>query len=127
MLEMFFDNEKVFSVIEKMLQEKDVEVNVPRICFNLGISPEDAVLITRNLVFLDVIKETDSLERFILNLESDILLAICVFDTIIGKFCEDKLDSLSENEITINVDEFPSKEIQEFLDSLLGEKFGGHL
>lgn len=101
MLEMFFDNEKVFSVFEEILKNGSEEVNVFNICFNLGISPKLSSEIIKDFVFLGILNETDKIDQgiFEFNPESPIVMGICLFDDFIGKFVLNKLFNKGDDEV----------------------------
>ena len=83
MLEMFFDNEKVFSVFEKILKSPSEEVLVPKILYESGISPADGAEILQSFVFLGILEETEKTFEtgiFKFNSNSFVVLAICFFD-----------------------------------------------
>ena len=91
MLEMFFDNEKVFSVLEKILKADEEKINVVQICYDLNIPVNIAGDIIQDFCMLEIIKvDGDDLEHVELNLDSEILLAICILDDIVGKFVLNK-------------------------------------
>lgn len=100
MLEMFFDNEKVFSVLEKILKADEEKINVVKICYDLNIPVDIAGDIIQDLCMLEIIKvDGDDLEHVELNLDSEILLAICILDDIVGKFFLRKMKKSMIDEI----------------------------
>lgn len=100
MLEVFFDNEKIFSVLNRILHTDNAEdINIARICYDLKLSPEAANNIITKLEFLGFIRNNDSslksVESFSLNTDSDLLYELCLFDDLVGNFVKNKL--MSEN------------------------------
>lgn len=94
MLEMFFDNEKVFSVFSEMIQTGDEEIEVPRILYNMRISPKDGADILQSFVFLGILEEIEKTEEtgiFKFNPKSPIVLGLCIFDDIVGQYTFDKI------------------------------------
>lgn len=97
MLEMFFDNEKVFSVFRQMLKsasENKGIVCMPRILYDFGISVEDASHMLQSFEFLGIILETEDTDEkgiFKLNVKSSVVLALCSFDEIVGKVAIERI------------------------------------
>ena len=129
MLEMFFDDEKVFSVFEQIIKQGSERVCYPRICYDLGIKPSVAAEILNSFLFLDILQETeDSREKgiFILNKESIVVMGLCFFDEIVGKYCTkklsdtlgDKINNIFEDGEEINVEEIS---FEDFLNDILGD------
>lgn len=88
MLEMFFDNERVFTVFEKILKSKSEEVNMARLLYELQIPVDDAADILSSFVFLGILEETDKTRKegiFRFNPASKVVLGICLFDEIVGR------------------------------------------
>ena len=121
MLEMFFDNGKVFTVFEQILKSKSEEVNMAKLLYELQIPVDDAADILSSFVFLGILEETDKTRDegiFKFNPMSQIVLGICLFDEIVGEYFfkkakkelvdngeEDGLFSvLKEREVEINED-----------------------
>lgn len=93
-LEMFFDNEKVFTIFREILKQKEEEICFPKICFNLGVEPDVAADILSDFVFLGILEETeDTWEKgiFKINIFSPIILAICKFDEIVTEYAKQKV------------------------------------
>lgn len=86
-LEMFFDNEKVFSVFEKILKSEEEEINCVRICFDLGVPPMQGAEILSNFEFLGILDECDKPGYFRLNKDSEVVMGLCFFDEIVAKHC----------------------------------------
>lgn len=89
MLEMFFDNEKVFTVFEKILKSKSEEVNMAKLLYELQIPVDDAADILSSFVFLGILEETDKTRDkgiFKFNPMSQVVLGICLFDEIVGEY-----------------------------------------
>jgi len=100
MLEMFFDNEKIFSVLEKILKADEDEINVVEICYNLNLPVHEAGDIIQNLSMLEIIKvDGDDLEHVKLNLDSEILLGLCILDDVVGRFVLKKMKKTITDEI----------------------------
>ena len=121
MLEMFFDNGKVFTVFEQILKSKSEEVNMAKLLYELQIPVDDAADILSSFVFLGILEETDKTRDegiFKFNPMSQVVLGICLFDEIVGEYFfkkakkelvdngeEDGLFSvLKEREVEINED-----------------------
>lgn len=104
MLEMFFDNEKVFSVFEQILKGNSERVNAFEICFKLGIDPKSSAEIIKDFVFLGILEETDELENgiFRFNADSPIVLGICLFDDFIGRCTMNRLFNKGDDDSSIN-------------------------
>ena len=100
MLEMFFDDKKVFSFFEELLKNEDEKVNCFEILFDLDVSPEDGSEILRSFVYLGILSETDELRKgiFKVNYESPVVLGICLFDEFICNVCEEKIIGKGEKE-----------------------------
>ncbi len=97
MLEMFFDNEKVFSVFEQIIKSGSQEICVPKILFDLKIPVDEAADILQSFVFLDIIEETDKTVDegiFKFNPDSPVVLSLCLFDDIVSKYTFEKLQKL---------------------------------
>ena len=95
MLEVLFDDEKIFSVLREILHANNADdINVARICYDLKLSAEATSNIIVKLEFLDFIKNNDndfeSVESFSLNTDSELLFILCLFDDIVGEFVKDK-------------------------------------
>jgi hypothetical protein len=83
MLEMFFDNEKSFSVL-KFLLESDKEKLLPSdIGVGVNIAPRQLRRIIDNFEILDIVRY--DFPFITLNLESSILQGICVLDEFVEK------------------------------------------
>lgn len=94
MLEMFFDNEKVFSVFSEMIKTGDEEIEVPKILYNMGIPPKDGAEILQSFAFLGILEEIEKTEEtgiFKFNPKSPIVLGLCIFDDIVGQYTFDKI------------------------------------
>lgn len=105
MLEVFFDNEKVFSVFEQILKTGSQEVCVPRILYDLGISASDGAEILQSFVFLGIIEETERTDEegiFRFNPKSPIVLGLCLFDDIVGKYSFIKMGELANDKDSHN-------------------------
>lgn len=85
MLEMFFDDEKSFSVFEKILKSDDEKVDVVNIGWKLGIEVETLHNIVHSLEYLDIIEIIDA-THVRLNIHSRVLYALCIFDEIVGDY-----------------------------------------
>lgn len=127
MLEMFFDNEKVFSVFEQILKQESDEIWYPKICFDLGISPSVAAEILQSFLFLDILEEKeDSLEDgvFLFNRDSVVVLGLCIFDDIVGKYSMKKMsDGLDKimDDIANNGEEGNIGNFDEIFKDILGD------
>lgn len=129
MLEMFFDDEKVFSVFEQIIKQDSERICFPRICYGLKIKPSVAAEILNSFLFLDILQETEESREegiFILNKESIVVMGLCFFDEVVGKYCMKKLsDNLGEeiNNIFENGEEINVEEIsfEDFLNDILGD------
>lgn len=128
MLEMFFDDEKVFTVFEKILKERSDEICYPKICFDLGIEPAVAADILISFLFLDILKETDQSKEegiFEFNKDSIVVIGLCFFDEIVGKYTMNKTseildglcDDISNNGEVVDVDEIS---IEDFFKDIMG-------
>lgn len=128
MLEMFFDNEKVFTVFEKILKEGTDEICYPKICFDLGIEPAVAADILMSFLFLDILKETDQSKEegiFEFNKDSIVVIGLCFFDEVVGKYTMNKTskildgfcDDMSNDGGAIDVHE---ASIEEFFKDIMG-------
>lgn len=113
MLEVFFDNPKVFSFFRELWNNDKDEIEVLRILYNLGLTPEISYEILKDFVFLGILSETDDcLETgvFKFNREAPIVLAIIIFGDIVEKFTIDKLLDDGEdddlNELVDNLSRF---------------------
>lgn len=123
MLEMFFDNEKVFSVFEQILKAPSEEVLVPKILYESGISPADGAEILQSFVFLGILEETEkTLETgiFKFNPNSFVVLAICFFDDIVAKYCRMKANEMLDNGEVNFADLLDEVEDEEILKSVKG-------
>lgn len=128
MLEMFFDNEKVFSVFEQIIKQDSEKICFPKICFDLKIEPVEAVDILHSFLFLDILQETeDSKEEglFLLNKESIVVLGLCFFDDIVGKYTLQKIskDFGDIANVINDGEEIDVEEIsfEDFLNDILGD------
>lgn len=93
MLEMFFDNGKVFTVFERILKSKSEEVNMAKLLYELQIPIDDAADILSSFIFLGILDETeDTREKgiFKFNPMSKIVLGLCLFDEIVGEYFFEK-------------------------------------
>ena len=100
MLEMFFDNEKSFSVFEQIIKSGSQEVCVPRILFDLKIPVDDAAEILQSFVFLGILDETEKTEEegiFKFNPDSPVVLGLCLFDDVVSKYTFKKLNDFVNN------------------------------
>ena len=127
MLEMFFDNEKVFSFFEALLRNGEKTVECPRILYELGVSPQDGADILRSFVFLGILSEKD-LDKglFEFNPFSDVSLAICIFDDIVGTYVKKQFFDEGENDDYSFKDAFYNEKgisFEEIMD-ILGEQKG---
>lgn len=118
MLEVFFDEEKNFSVFEQIIKSDDDIIDVTKIGWDLKVEPPVLFEIIHALEFLDVLEIVDE-THVQLNLDSKILLAICIFDEIIGNYALQKCkgifdgdDGHKENDNLQDFREF----LQEFMD-----------
>ena len=94
MLEVFFDNPKVFSFFRELLNSEKDEVPAFRILFDLGVSPEEGADILKDFVFLGILSETRNFldtHLFKLNRDAPATLAVLMFDDIIEKITKIKL------------------------------------
>ena len=103
MLELFFDNKKVFSVFEQILKNESTEINYPQITYGMGISAGEAADILESFVFLGILKETDNTFEtgvFEFNPTSEVVLHLCLFDEIVGRYAFKKIkdDFLNDGE-----------------------------
>lgn len=94
MLEVFFDNPKVFSFFRELLNSEKDEVPVLRMLFDLGVSSEEGADILKDFVFLGILSETRNfldthLWKF--NRDAPATLAVLMFDDIIEKITKTKL------------------------------------
>lgn len=86
-LELFFDNEKVFSVFERIIESEEEKVNIVEICYNLGIDPKSGAEIIQSFVYLGILEENEeNLEKgiFTFNKYSPVVLGLCLFDEFIA-------------------------------------------
>ena len=93
MLEMFFDNAKVFSVFEQILKSGEEKVNMAELLYKMQIPIEDAGDILASFVFLGILEETkDTQDKgiFRFNPTSKIVLGLCFFDEIVGEYFFEK-------------------------------------
>ena len=94
MLEVFFDNPKVFSFFRELLNSEKDEIPAFRILFDLGISPEEGADILKDFVFLGILSETRNFldtHLFKINRDAPATLAVLMFDDIIEKITKAKL------------------------------------
>ena len=94
MLEVFFDNPKVFSFFRELLGSEKDEISAFRILFDLGVSPEEGADILKDFVFLGILSETRNFldtHLFKINRDAPATLAVLVFDDIIEKITKAKL------------------------------------
>ena len=94
MLEVFFDNPKVFSFFRELLNSEKDEIPAFRILFDLGISPEEGADILKDFVFLGILSETRNFldtHLFKINRDAPATLAVLMFDDIIEKIIKIKL------------------------------------
>lgn len=103
MLELFFDNKKVFSVFEQILKNESTEVNYPQITLAMGLPVSEAADILQSFVFLGILEETDNTAEtgiFEFNPTSEIVLGLCLFDEIVGRYTFKKIkdDFLNDGE-----------------------------
>ena len=101
MLEVFFDNPKVFSFFRELLNSEKDEVPAFRILFDLGVSPEEGADILKDFVFLGILSETRNFldtHLFKINRDAPATLAVLMFDDIIEKIIKIKLLNDGESE-----------------------------
>lgn len=94
MLEVFFDNPKVFSFFRELLNSEKDEIPAFRILFDLGISPEEGADILKDFVFLGILSETRNFldtHLFKINRNAPATLAVLMFDDVIEKITKAKL------------------------------------
>lgn len=94
MLEVFFDNPKVFSFFRELLNSEKDEISAFRILFDLGVSPEEGADILKDFVFLGILSETQNFldtHLFRINRDAPATLAVLMFDDIIEKIVKAKL------------------------------------
>lgn len=94
MLEVFFDNPKVFSFFRELLNSEKDEISAFRILFDLGVSPEEGADILKDFVFLGILSETRNFldtHLFRINRDAPATLAVLMFDDIIEKITKIKL------------------------------------
>lgn len=104
MLEVFFDNEKTFSFFSKLLKSEDTKVNCFEILYDLGVNPLIGSDILYKFTALGILEELDSedLEKgyFRFNIDSPIVLGLCLFDDFIKKEIKNMiLDEGEDNEV----------------------------
>ena len=96
MLEVFFDNEKTFSFFSKLLESEDTKVNCFEILYDLGVHPLVGSDILYKFKALGILEELDleDLEKgyFRFNIESPIVLGLCIFDDFIRRELKNMLD-----------------------------------
>lgn len=100
MLEMFFDNEKVFSVFKKILETGSEEVNMAKLLWDLKVPVSDAADILHSFVFLGILDETEKTQSkgvFKFNPTSKIVLAICAFDDVVCKHSLKRIDKMIDD------------------------------
>lgn len=101
MLEVFFDNPKVFSFFRELLNSEKDEIPAFRILFDLGVSPEEGADILKDFVFLGILSETRNFldtHLFKINRDAPATLAVLMFDDIIEKITKIKLLNDGDNE-----------------------------
>lgn len=101
MLEVFFDNPKVFSFFRELLNSEKDEIPAFRILFDLGVSPEEGADILKDFVFLGILSETRNFldtHLFKINRDAPATLAVLMFDDIIEKIIKIKLLNDGDNE-----------------------------
>lgn len=101
MLEVFFDNPKVFSFFRELLNSEKDEIPAFRILFDLGVSPEEGADILKDFVFLGILSETRNFldtHLFKINRDAPATLAVLMFDDIIEKIAKAKLFNDGDNE-----------------------------
>lgn len=94
MLEVFFDNPKVFSFFRELLNSEKDEIPAFRILFDLGVSPKEGADILKDFVFLGILSETRNFldtHLFKINRDAPATLAVLMFDDIIEKIIKIKL------------------------------------
>lgn len=100
MLEMFFDDKKVFSVFEKILKSQSKRVLMPKILYEEGLTPQEGVDILQSFVFLGILDELEDTREtgiFKFNSDSIVVLGICIFDEIVAKVCFEKTQGMVDN------------------------------
>lgn len=108
MLEVFFDNDKVFSFFKAILENDSEAVNCFELLFNLGVDEENAADMLKAFVFLGILEETNQLHKGIFKFKpySPIVLGLCFFDEFIGKYCEERIANEREEDNTISFEDF---------------------
>lgn len=104
MLEIFFDNPKVFSFFRELLTQEDEKINVFKILFDLHISADIAADIVKDFVFLGILSESEDFDKtheFYFNEDAQIVSAILIFDDIIEKYTLGKLLNNGEDEFYV--------------------------
>lgn len=94
MLEVFFDNPKVFSFFRELLNSEKDEIPAFRILFDLGVSSKEGADILKDFVFLGILSETRNFldtHLFKINRDAPATLAVLMFDDIIEKITKIKL------------------------------------
>lgn len=129
MLEMFFDEEKVFRIFEQIIKQGSDKICYPRICYELGIKPSVAAEVLNSFLFLDILQETEESKEegiFLFNKDSIVVLGLCFFDEVVGKYCIKKMSD-EFGDIVQNIDgdgeEINIEEItfEQFLHDILGD------
>lgn len=100
MLEMFFDNEKVFTIFEQIIKQGSEEILYPRICYDLKIKPSTAAEVLHSFLFLDILIEKEDSEEtgiFIFNRDSVVVKALCLFDEVVGNYSTKRISKEFED------------------------------
>lgn len=108
MLEIFFDNDKVFSFFEAILRERSEKVNCFEILFKLGVDEDKGAEILNAFVFLGILDETDELRKgiFKFNAYAPITLGLCFFDEFVGNYCKQSVSNKGEKDNDISIEDF---------------------
>ena len=92
MLEMFFDNEKIFSVFENVLQvcldNETNDVCMPKILWELNIPASEGAEILQSFVFLGMLEEKENTLQngvFKFNPDSEVSKALFSLDDVVAK------------------------------------------
>lgn len=108
MLEIFFDNDKVFSFFEAILRERSDKVNCFEILFKLGVDEDKGAEILNAFVFLGILDETKELNKgiFKFNVYAPVTLGLCFFDELIGNYCKQSVSDKGEKDNDISFEDF---------------------
>lgn len=98
MLEMFFDNEKSFSVFELLLRlgAKQEYLTPADIGLRLEMEPHELFKVLTSFEMLNMVEFKNPLE-FKVNVHNPILIGVCILDDLVAKYYMDTTRDEKEN------------------------------